>query len=121
MKRTQQLTPGAGLVIGLLFVACGVPPMLAAFDLGPLSAQDINGPPWLGFAAGGSFAAAGLAPILLPWIIILLLGSALGAIKTRLITGAWPRNEEFIARQKAKGLLGRFGNKPPADGGSNTA
>ncbi len=222
MKRTQQLAPGAGLVIGLLFVACGVPPMLAAFDLGPLSAQDINGPPWLGFAAAGLAIMAGpqaplatrlfgtlalaglaavgnwiafgageracsgsislpgiwagsdlaglacripfglgalitdaficwmivsmlqkslggpprlarllkaaewlilasLAPILLPWIIILLLGSALGAIKTRLITGAWPRNEEFIARQKAKGLLGRFGNKPPADGGSNTA
>lgn len=148
MKRTQQLTPGAALVIGLLFVACGVPPMLAAFDLGPLSAQDIDGPPWLGFAAAGLAIMAGpqaplatrlfgtlarllkaaewlilasLAPILLPWIIILLLGSALGAIKTRLITGAWPRNEEFIARQKAKGLLGRFGNKPPADGGPNTA
>ena len=203
-----------------MFVAAGLLPMLAAFDIGPLGREDINGPPWLGFVAGGIFAAAGLAliagpqaplanglfgilalaglaaignwiafgagvracsgSISLPWLwnesdlsglacripfglgalitdaflcymvvamlqkllggpphlarvlkaaewlilaslapflllllAIALLGGAAGAVKTRLTTGAWPRNEEFIARQKARAMLGRFGQKPP--------
>ena len=194
--------------------------MLAAFDVGPLGRDDINGPPWLAFAAGGSFVAAGLAvlagprapllnglfailalaglaavgnwvafgvgeractggislpwawgendlsglacripfglgalitdaflcwmivsvlqkafggpphlarslkaaewlivaslvPILLPLAVIMLLGAALGALKARLLSGAWPRNEEFIARQKARGLLRGLQRKPP--------
>jgi hypothetical protein len=197
--------------------------MLAAFDIGPLGRADINGPPWLGFAAGGVFASAGLAvmtgsqtslmgtlfglltlvglavigswiafgvgeracsgSVSLPWLwserdftglacripfgfgalivdaflcymtvstlqkalggpprlarllkfaewllvasaapILLLLAVmvithvALAAVKTRFTTGAWPRNEEFIARQKAKGLLRRFTKKPPPSG-----
>ena len=220
MDQPQQLTPRAALLIGLVFVASGIFPMLAAFDIGPLSQEDINGPPWLGFVAGGIFAAAGLSIMLAPrsslaanlfgllslaglamlgnwiafgageracsgsislslmwsesdfsglgcripfglgalitdaflcylmvsvlqkalggpprlarllkaaeWLIlasiapfILLLAiigigsAAAGAVKTRWTTGAWPRNEEFIARQKAKGLLGRFGRKLP--------
>ncbi len=222
MNRQEQLSPGAALVVGLVFVAAGVLPMLAAFDIGPLDREDINGPPWIGFAAGGTFAMAGLAvmagpraplasglfgalalaalaaignwvafgageracsgSISLPWLwgnsefsglacripfglgavitdallcymavwllqkalggpphlarllkaaqwLILaslapflllllaigLLSGAAGAVKTRFTTGAWPRNEEFIARQKARGLPGRFGKKPPAD------
>lgn len=99
MSQSQNLSPRAALGIGLVFVASGLFPMLAAFDIGPLSQEDINGPPWLGLAAGDVFAAA-------------------GAVKSRWTTGAWPRNEEFIARQKAKGLLGRFGRKPPP-GGTN--
>lgn len=220
MASSQNLTPRAAFLVGLLFVASGIFPMLAAFDIGPLRQEDINGPPWLGFAAGGTFVVAGLAiiagpqaplanglfavlalaglasignwvafgfgervcsgsislpwlwgesdfsglgcripfgigalitdaflcymivsllqkalggpprlarllkaaewlilaslvPILLPLVVVALLGAALGALKTRLTTGAWPRNEEFIARQKAKGLLGRFGRKAP--------
>jgi hypothetical protein len=220
MDQPQQLTPRAAFLIGLVFVASGIFPMLAAFDIGPLSQEDINGPPWLGFVAGGVFAAAGLSIMLAPrsslaanlfgllslaglamlgnwiafgageracsgsislslmwsesdfsglgcripfglgalitdaflcylmvsvlqkalggpprlarllkaaeWLIlasiapfILLLAiigigsAAAGAVKTRWTTGAWPRNEEFIARQKAKGLLGRFGRKLP--------
>ena len=220
MDQPQQLTPRAALLVGLVFVASGIFPMLAAFDIGPLSQEDINGPPWLGFVAGGVFAAAGLSIMLAPrsslaanlfgllslaglamlgnwiafgageracsgsislplmwresdfsglgcripfglgalitdaflcylmvsmlqkalggpprlarllkaaeWLIlasiapfILLLAiigigsAAAGAVKTRWTTGAWPRNEEFIARQKAKGLLGRFGRKLP--------
>lgn len=220
MRQTQQPSPGAALLIGLLCVASGILPMLAAFDIGPLRAQDINGPPWLGFAAGGSFVAAGLAlmagpqapllsrlfaslalaglaalgnwvafgvgeracagsislpwlwgagdlsglacripfglgalitdaffcwmivstlqaalggpprlarllkaaewlilaslvPVLLPLVLILLAGAALGAVGTRLRSGAWPRNEAFIARQKARGLLRGFGSKSP--------
>jgi hypothetical protein len=220
MDQPQQLTPRAALLVGLVFVASGIFPMLAAFDIGPLSQEDINGPPWLGFAAGGIFTAGGLSIMLAPrsslaanlfgllslsglamlgnwiafgageracsgsislslmwsesdfsglgcripfglgalitdaflcylmvsvlqkalggpprlarllkaaeWLIlasiapfILLLAiigigsAAAGAVKTRWTTGAWPRNEEFIARQKAKGLLGRFGRKLP--------
>jgi len=222
MNQPQQFTPRAALLVGLVFVASGIFPMLAAFDIGPLSQEDINGPPWLGFVAGGIFAAAGLSimagtrsslaanlfgllslaglamignwiafgageracsgSISLPlmwsesdfsglgcripfglgalitdaflcymmvsilqkalggpprlarllkaaeWLIvasiapfILLLAiigigsAAAGAVKTRWTTGAWPRNEEFIARQKAKGLLGRFGRKSPPE------
>ena len=220
MDQPQQLTPRAALLVGLVFVASGIFPMLAAFDIGPLSQEDINGPPWLGFAAGGIFTAGGLSIMLAPrsslaanlfgllslsglamlgnwiafgageracsgsislplmwresdfsglgcripfglgalitdaflcylmvsvlqkalggpprlarllkaaeWLIlasiapfILLLAiigigsAAAGAVKTRWTTGTWPRNEEFIARQKAKGLLGRFGRKLP--------
>ena len=220
MKPAQQLTPGAAHLIGLIFVAAGIPPMLAAFDVGPLASGDINGPPWLGLAGGGVFVAAGLAiiagpqapmvggvfgalalaglaaignwiafgageracagsislpglwtggdlsglacripfgfgalitdaflcwmivsllqkalggpprlagllraaewlilasmaPILLLLLIGILLGGAVGALKTRLRTGAWPRNEAFIARQKAQGFLGGLGRKPP--------
>lgn len=222
MKRTQQLTPGAALLVGLVFVAAGILPMLAAFDIGPLGHEDINGPPWLGFAAGGTFLAAGVAimagpqsplvgglfgvlalaglaaignwiafgageractgSISLPWLgsesdfsglgcripfglgalitdaflcymMVAMLQKALGgpprlarllkaaewlilasiapfllllvvmgvcsagaaAVKTRWTTGTWPRNEAFIARQKAKGLLRGFGPKPPDD------
>lgn len=222
MKRTQQLTPGAALLVGLVFVAAGILPMLAAFDIGPLGREDINGPPWLGFVAGGIFASAGLAVIAgpqsplvsglfgvltlaglaaignwiafgvgeracsgsisLPWLgsesdfsglgcripfglgalitdaflcymMVAMLQKALGgpprlarllkaaewlilasiapfllllvvmgvcsaaaaAVKTRWTTGAWPRNEAFVARQKAKGLLRGFGLKPPDD------
>lgn len=222
MKRTQQLTPGAAHLIGLVFVAVGILPMLAAFGIGPLGRADINGPPWVGFAAGAIFSSAGLALIAGPqsplagglfgvlalaglaaignwvafgagqracsgnislpwlwsasdfsglacripfgfgalitdaflcWMIVSVLQKALGgpprlarllkaaewlilaslapilllllvmaissaavaAVKTRWTTGAWPRNEEFIARQKARGLLERFGRKPPPD------
>ena len=220
MPRTNQLSPGAAHLVGLLFIASGAFPMLAAFGVGPLRAEDINGPPWLGLAAGGCFVAAGCAiiagpqsplparlfgilsllglalvgnwvafgvgericggsfslawiggggdlgglacripfgvgalitdaflclmlartlqqalggpprlarlvkgaewlilasllPILLPLALFVLTGAAFGALKTRILTGAWPRNEEFIARQKAKGLLGKFGAGRP--------
>ncbi|MDO8787854.1 MAG: hypothetical protein Q7J42_07270 [Sulfuritalea sp.] len=220
MKQPQALGPGASLLVGLVFVAAGILPMLAAFDIGPLGRDDINGPPWLGFAAGGIFTAAGLAVIAgpasplanglfaflalaglasignwiafgagdracagsvsLPWLwsesdftglacrfpfglgalimdallcyagvaalqkalggpprlarllklaewlilaslapflllllVITLLSGAPAALKTRWTTGAWPRNEEFIARQKARGLLRGFGQRPP--------
>lgn len=219
MLRSNQLSPGAAHLIGLLFIASGLLPMLAAFDIGPLRADDINGPPWLGLAAGGCFAAAGsaiiagpqsplaarlfgivsllglvlignwvafgagericggsfslswiggsrdlaglacripfgvgalvidaflclmlattlqqalggpprlarlvsaaewlilasLLPILLPMLVFGLAAGALGAIKTRFVTGAWPRNEEFIARQKAKGWLKKIRRTP---------
>lgn len=219
MIPSQRPSPAAGVLVGLVFVAAGLLPMLAAFDIGPLGREDIAGPPWLGFVAGAIFASAGVAvmagrraplagglfailtlaglaaignwiafgvgeracsgSIALPWLwregdfsgmacripfgfgalitdaflcwmvvtmlqrllggpphlarvlkaaewlvlasvapLLLLLAFALlagaaGAVKTRLSTGAWPRNEEFIARQKARAMLGRFGRKPP--------
>ncbi len=64
MPGTKPLTPVARIGFGLLCVACGLPPALAAFDLGPLHSADINGPPWLGLVAGGVFILAGLALIL---------------------------------------------------------
>ena len=59
----QQLTPGTAHLLGLLLIAAGILPMLAAFDVGPLRQEDINGPPWIGFVAGGIFAAGGAALI----------------------------------------------------------
>lgn len=222
MKPAQQITPGAAHLIGLVFVAAGILPMLAAFDVGPLGRADINGPPWLGFAGGGIFVTAGLAimagpqaplvgglfgvltlgglaaignwiafgageracsgsislpwlssesafsglgcripfglgalitdaflcymiasmlqkalggpprlarllkaaewlilaslaPILLLLLIGILMSGAVGALKTRLSTGAWPRNEAFIARQKARKLFAGLGRKPSDD------
>lgn len=57
----RQLSPKARLLVALACAAAGVVPVLAAFDLGPLHQKDINGPPWLGAAAGGVFVPAALA------------------------------------------------------------
>lgn len=206
--------------MGLLCVSMGVFPLLATFDIGPLDHNDINGPPWLGFASGGIFIAGGLAvmlgqsvplvsdvlamlvlaglaaignwiafgvgeracsggvslgwlwsgvqlsdmacrapfglgallvdgfllvagvsllqkalggppklarlkkaseiilmlslvPLLLVAVIVLIVQESVGVLKARVVTGDWPRNEEFIARQKTKGLLNRLKQKMP--------
>lgn len=211
MSNTTPPSPGAAHLIGLLLIALGAMPALAAFDIGPLRREDINGPPWLAIAAGCSFAGAGaaiiagvtsplaarcfgllaigglaaignwiafgvgervcsgsfdlsglgcripfgvgalacngflclmlattlqqalggpprlarlvkgaewlllasLAPILLPLLLFALGGGAIDALKTRLKTGAWPRNEEFIARQQARREAKLKASKPP--------
>ena len=64
MATQGTLSPAARIFIGLFCIACGVTPMLAAFDVGPLDSSAINGPPWLGFLAGGVFMAAGIAVML---------------------------------------------------------
>lgn len=56
----QPPSRGVRWLIALMSLAVGVPAMLAAFDVGPLRASDINGPPWLGFVAGAIFALGGL-------------------------------------------------------------
>ena len=61
---SKPLPPVARILLGLLCLAGGLPPALAAFDLGPLRSSDINGPPWLGLVAGGVFILAGLALLL---------------------------------------------------------
>lgn len=56
-------TPAARILLGLVAIASGLAPMLAAFDVGPLDSGAINGPPWLGFLAGAVFVAGGSALI----------------------------------------------------------
>lgn len=216
------------MLLGLILCAGSVVPMLAAFDVGPLGTEDINGPPWLGFVAGGVFFVSGLAlmigpgapllnsmlgilvmaglaavgnwiafgiggracggsislgwlwgegdltglacripfgfgalimdailcfvavstlqtalggpphldrllkatetlillsisPLLLVLVTFLVGNAGIEALKTRWKTGAWPRNEQFIARQKAKGLLRRLGRKPSLSGEENVS
>ncbi len=85
------------MVFGLLFVGFGIFPMLAAFDLGPLRQADINGPPWLAFAAGGVFVAAGLAVIagpqrrLLNALLVLLVLAGMAALGNWIAFGAGER------------------------------
>jgi hypothetical protein len=57
-------SPVARFFLGLALCAGGLFPLLGAFDIGPLHARDINGPPWLGAVAGGIFVVAGI----LMWI-----------------------------------------------------
>ena len=57
----NKMTSGGRIVFGLIFILFGIFPMLAAFDIGPLGVRDINGPPWIGFVAGGTFVVAGIA------------------------------------------------------------
>lgn len=64
MARQGTLSPAARLILGLAFLAGGLVPALASFDIGPLDRSAINGPPWLGFLAGGVFMAGGIALIL---------------------------------------------------------
>ncbi len=74
------LTPRSRFWFGLSFVLMGIMPLLASFDIGLLSTDDIHGPPWLGFAAGGVFVGAGLSvmagpnrPVLSSILVILVL------------------------------------------------
>ena len=46
--------------MGIAFAAAGVSPILAAFDVGPFKSSSINGPPWVGIAAGAIFLAGAL-------------------------------------------------------------
>lgn len=56
--------PALRLLLGLLCLAAGVLPILAAFDLGPLRRDAIQGPAWLALVAGGVFVLGGLALLL---------------------------------------------------------
>jgi len=76
--------------------------------------QAFGGPPRLArlVKAAEWLILASLVPILLPLLVFGLAAGALGALKTRIVSGAWPRNEEFIARQKAKGWLKKIRRTP---------
>lgn len=64
MATSGTLSPTGRIFFGLLCIACGLIPALAAFDVGPLDSSDIAGPPWLGLVAGGIFIAGGIALML---------------------------------------------------------
>lgn len=72
--------------------------------------QILGGPPHLGrtHRCAEVLLLITLAPLLLLLLIIVLIQAAAGAVATRLRTGSWPHNEDFIRRQQAKGLLGRL-------------
>ncbi|MBU0620756.1 MAG: hypothetical protein KJ795_02810 [Gammaproteobacteria bacterium] len=91
------LTPRGRFWFGLTFVAFGIMPMLATFDIGLLGTDDINGPPWLGLAAGGVFVAAGLAVMAGPerpvfnGILAILVIAGLAALGNWIAFGAGER------------------------------
>lgn len=56
----KPLSPAGRLLAGLASGLAGLFPFLAAFDIGPLGPEDINGPPWLAAVAGAIFMLAGV-------------------------------------------------------------
>jgi hypothetical protein len=82
-----------------------------------MAQKALGGPPRLArlLKAAEWLIVASISPFILLLAVIGIGSAVVGALKTRWTTGAWPKNEAFIARQKAKGLLGRFGRKPPAE------
>lgn len=99
MADEKPLAPAARLLIGLFCIALGTLPVLAAFDIGPLRQRDINGPPWLGAAAGGVFVLAGLAVLtgsserktLLSYVMLFLILGSFAAIGNWIAFGPGPR------------------------------
>lgn len=95
---------GAMLVNGFLLLASVI-----------LLQKALGGPPKLAKLKRGAeiVVVISFAPLLLIGFSILILKVGSEAIMTRVKTGAWPRNEEFIARQKEKGFLKRFKRDKP--------
>lgn len=93
------LSPSGRWLLGLLCIAGGVVPILAAFDLGPLSASDIHGPAWLGAVAGGIFVLAGVGLWIgddqrvtpLSYVLFMLVLAGFAAIGNWIAFGAGPR------------------------------
>lgn len=93
--------PSRGLrwLIALMSLAVGVPAMLAAFDVGPLRASDINGPPWIGFVAGAIFALGGLGVLAgerarnhpLSWLLFVAVIAGFAAIANWIAFGVGTR------------------------------
>lgn len=89
------------LFFGLLCLAAGILPVLAAFEIGPLGREAINGPAWLGAAAGGVFIMAGIALLMgedgsrsdhpLRYVLFACILGALAAIANWIAFGPGPR------------------------------
>jgi hypothetical protein len=62
MASSSQLSPRSAIAFGLLFMAAGVPPILAALDMLPLPLTR-GTPAWVGVAAGLLFMLGGAAII----------------------------------------------------------
>lgn len=99
MSTREPLSAHGRLVVGMLFVALGLLPILAAFDLGPLYRRDINGPPWLGAVAGGIFVLGGVFVFAgerarnhpLSYVLALAVIAGFAAIADWIAFGAGPR------------------------------
>lgn len=99
--RHNNLSPKARMVFGLLCVAAGILPVLASFDIGPLGRDAINGPAWLGAAAGGVFIIAGIALLLgedgsrsdhpLSYVLVACILGAMAATANWVAFGPGPR------------------------------
>jgi len=118
------LSPKARLVFGLLCVAAGILPVLASFDIGPLGREAINGPAWLGAAAGGAFIIAGIALLMgedgsrsdhpLSYVLVGCILGALAASANWIAFGPGPREctlafDAFETAQPANSVLCRTG------------
>lgn len=100
-SRHNSLSPRARLGFGLLCLAAGILPALASFDVGPLGREAINGPAWLGAAAGGVFIVAGIALMLgedgsrsdhpLSYVLLACILGAFAAIANWIAFGPGPR------------------------------
>jgi len=99
--RHNSLSPAARFFFGLLCLAAGILPVLASFDIGPLGRDSINGPAWLGAAAGGVFIVAGIALMLgedgsrsdhpLSYVLLACILGAFAAIANWIAFGPGPR------------------------------
>lgn len=122
--RHNSLSPKARLCFGLLCVAAGILPVLASFDVGPLGREAINGPAWLGAAAGGAFIIAGIALLLgedgsrsdhpLSYVLIGCVLGALAAAANWIAFGPGPREctifmDAFEQAEPTNSLLCRTG------------
>lgn len=61
MASRTQLSPGGAVAIGVLFIACGIPPIL--IGVGAIAPASTDAPGWVASAAGLMFACAGAAVI----------------------------------------------------------
>jgi hypothetical protein len=101
----RPLSQTARILIAMLSIGGGTIPMLAAFDVGPLRATDIHGPPWIGFVAGGLFILAGLGvlagnrlrhgPVGYAFVVLVL--CAFAALGNWIAFGPGPRQCEIVA------------------------
>lgn len=122
--RHNNLSPKARVGFGLLCVAAGILPVLASFDIGPFGQEAINGPAWLGAAAGGVFVIAGIALLLgedgsrsdhpLSYVLLACVLGALAAAANWIAFGPGPREcaiavDAFENGVPANGILCRTG------------
>jgi hypothetical protein len=122
--RHNSLSPKARFCFGLLCVMAGVLPVLASFDIGPLGRAAINGPAWLGAAAGGAFIIAGIALLLgedgsrsdhpLSYVLVGCVLGALAASANWIAFGPGPREctlfiDAFERAEPANSVLCRTG------------
>lgn len=97
ITKLEDMSPKGRFWFGLCFFLLGLPPMLGALNIGPLNQGDINGPPWLGFIAGGIFSLSGI----IVWVgtrrplfnavLVLTLLAGMAAIGNWIAFGVGPR------------------------------